>query len=81
MDHRDAVSKWLGKGAGLPLRGRDASIGDLEMQEVIQIFQAQATGLALIGRREFRIESDIQTSGAVKKLAVDAQARLRPYLF
>jgi len=59
---------------------KSACIGSrLEVQQVIEVFQAQTTGISpLISQRKLRIKTNVSALGMVVKLAVDTKFRSWP---
>ena len=81
VHHGDLRAERFRESAGLPVRRRDAGIGDFEVQQVVQVFEAQAANVAFIFNRELRVEADVGILQVIVELAVDAQLCLRPDVF
>ena len=79
MAHGDALAEGLWKRIGLKPRRADARVPLLEMQHVVEVFQADAQRLGLGGRaREFRVEIEMRIAREVIQLAIKPQPRLGP---
>ena len=58
---------------------RDACIGHFKVQQVVQVFKAQATHIAFVGGRKLGVKSHVGALWVVEELAVNAQLGLRPH--
>lgn len=77
----DLCSKRLRKRAGLPVRGADAGIGDVKVQQVVEVLEAQPTGFAGgILQRKLGVKAHIGALGVVKEHAVNAKFCIGPDL-
>lgn len=81
VNHRDARAEGLGKGAGLPVGGRDGGVGQRHVHRIVEVAHLHPTRLAVgVAGGEFRVKADIAALQQVIKLAVQPQPRLRPDL-
>ena len=81
VNHRYTATKRLRKSAGLPLCGRNARISHLEMQQIIEVFEAQPADIAFNLNWKLRIKTHIRAMRVVVKLAVNSQLWNRPDVF
>lgn len=80
VDDRDARSKRLGKGRGLPVRGRDARVRTWKVQLVVGVFHLQAAAHIEVCAGELGVKTHVGPFSPVEKLAIDADAGCRPDL-
>jgi hypothetical protein len=82
MHHGNLVAKAFGKGTRLPVGGADAGIGHLEVQQVVEVFEAQPARITFwVWRGKLRVEADVSALRVVEELAVDAQPCSGPDVF
>jgi hypothetical protein len=81
VGNRDPAPEILGEGVGLPLRGRQTCIGNLEMRQIVKVLQTHPTRCLDRPGRKLRVEADIAALSTIEIFAIDAKLRMRPDLF
>ncbi len=82
VNDRNAVTVGRRKGGRLPARGRNTSIGQVEVQQVVGVLELHPAGIGRVGRGEFRVKGCVAIGVAgIEKLAVGTQPGFGPDVF